>query len=119
MKTSKEIHELTNAIGDATRAYHNAIADNLKECGKELNVMNIWEDEDADGELLNGMRLSVRGDDNDLNDEVIDKIRWNEEKGCVEYHSISYNYRQVDEWANVAWLGDDVDYIYEAIEWEE
>ena len=115
MKTSKELQEMANAIGEATRAYHNAIAVNLKESGKEHKVMNLWEDEDEE----NGLRLSVRGDDCDLNDEVIDKVRWNEEKMCIEYHLTSYNYRDTDEWANVAWLGDDADYVFEAIDWEE
>lgn len=116
MKTSKELQRLSDAIGEAERAYHKAIADNLKEGGKEYRVMNLWgDDEDAP----NGLNLSIRGDDNDLNDEVIDKVRWNEERGCIEYHSVRFNYRQVDEWANIAYLGEDADYVFQAIDWEE
>ena len=114
MKTKKELQELSFAVGKAERAYHKAIADNLKEGGKEYKVLNPWGDED-----INGLNLTIRGYDNDLYDEVIDKVRWNEEKGIIEYHSCSFNYKEVDTWADVSYLDDDADYVFDAIDWEE
>ena len=113
MRTKAELQELSKAIGDAERAFRNAIADNLKESGKEHNI--LFDDEYEDGFIL-----FVRNDDGDgFNTEVIDKVRWNEERECVEYHLIEYNYYyERDEWYSVSLLGDDVDYLYEAIDWE-
>lgn len=111
MKTKKELDKLNDAIGKAISAYHNAIEVNLKECGKEVPVLTDDEDE-------KGLRLSVRGDDYDLNDEVVDKVRWNEEKECVEYHLIEYNYRECDDWYPIYWLDDCKDYVYESIDWD-
>lgn len=111
MKTKKELNALSSAIGKAIREYHNAVEENLKESGKEHNV--VGDDEDVDG-----LRLSVRGDDNDLNDQVVDKVRWNNEKEYVEYHLIEYNYDDCDDWYPMYWLGEEIDYVYDNIDWE-
>ena len=118
MKTKEELQELSFAIGKAERAYHKAIADNLKEGGKEYNVLNPWGDVDEDDEEVNGINLTISGYDDDLYDELIDKVRWNEEKGIIEYHCSKFNYKKVDNWNDVSYLGDDVDYVFDAIDWE-
>jgi len=112
MKTKEELQELSFAIGKAKRVYHKAIADNLKEGGKEFNVLNPWGDEET-----SGLPISFGGDDCDLDEEVVDKVRWNEERGIIEYHSCRFNYLKVDTWADVNYLGDDVDYVFDAIDW--
>lgn len=112
MRTKEQLQELSNAIGVAIRAYHSAVADNLKESGKEHNIL-------FDDEFEKGLMLSVRNDNGDgLITEVIDKVRWNEEMQDVQYHSVEYNYKECDEWYSVSWLGEDADYIFEAIDWE-
>lgn len=111
MKTKKEIYNLNNAIGKAISAYYKAIEDNLKECGKEILILSDDEDDE-------GLRLSVRGCDNDLINEVINKVRWNNEMECVEYHLIEYNGIKCDDWYPIDWLDDCKDYVYESIDWE-
>ena len=109
MKTKKEIMQLRNAVGEAVSAYHNAIESNLKESGREHNV--IGDDEDYDG-----MFLTIY-DNDDINTILVDKVRWNEETECVEYHEAKFNYNECDVWKPIRWRGDDAEYIYEAIEW--
>ena len=112
MKTKNELNKLNNAIYDAMFEYRNAIEDNLKECGKEMAIVPDDEDE-------KGLRLLVRGDNDDLNDQVIDKVRWNEKEQCVEYHLIEYNYKKCDDWYQIFFLDDWKDYVYERIDWGE
>ena len=111
MRTKKEIDDLSIAIAIAEKNYRNAVEANIKEYGKEIPLN--WDDEDEDG-----LVLSVRGDDNDLNEEVVDKVRWNEKEECVEYHLVRFNYKKDDHWYNVTWLGDEVYYIYDSIDWD-
>ena len=115
MKTKEELQELSFSVGKSKRAYHKAIADNLKEGGKEFNVLSPWSDEDEED---NGLNLTIRGYDNDLHDELIDKVRWNEEKGIIEYHCARFDYKKVDTWGDVGYLDDDVDYVFDAIDWD-
>ena len=109
MTTKKELQELSNNIGKAIFAYRNAVAVNLKESGKEHNVI-------GDDEEYNGICLKIRDDDS-VDTALIDKVRWNEERECVEYHCSEWNYQSTDDWTNIAWLGEEIDYIYDAIEW--
>lgn len=106
MKTKKEIMQLRNAVSEAISAYHNAIESNLKESGREHNV--IGDDEEYDGVIL-----KIYNDDYIL----VDKVRWNKETECVEYHEAEFNYKECDVWKPISWLIDDAEYIYEAIEW--
>ena len=109
MKTSRELNEMLMAIGEATLDYHKAIEDNLKESGKEHNV--IGDDEDYDG-----IYLKLR-DDDAVDTALVDKVRWNKEDRQVECHYSSWNYKATDYWTPVYWLADEINYIYENIEW--
>lgn len=111
MKTKEELNKLSQEIVSATFSYHNAIAENLKESGKEHKV--IGDDEDFDG-----IYLKVRDDDS-VDTILVDKVRWNEEREYIEYHCCEWNYTKTDDWCYIAWLGDDADYVFEAIEWED
>ena len=111
MKSKQELQELSNAIGSAIRAYRKAIADNLKECGREVPLL-------SDDEDYNGIILKIRDDDS-VDTIRVDKVRWNEERQYVEYHCAEWNYKEADQWSNIAYLGDDGDYILEAIDWED
>lgn len=110
MKTKKELDKLSAAIGEAIRAYHKAIEDNLKESGKEHKVKGDDEDED-------GLRLTIEND-MDLVDMVFDKIRYNGERNTVEVHVSESDYRKQDYWCNIDWLGDDEDYVNDNIVWD-
>ena len=115
MKTKKELNVLSNAIGDAIRAYHNAIFDNLKESGKEYGVEADWEDEDC-----NGIHLSIVGRHDNLVVLTVDKVRVNPEKGVngvIEAHVCEEDYDGCDYWIVASEFGDDVDYLYDNIIW--
>ena len=111
--------QLRNAIGEAISAYYNAVASNLKESGREHNV--IGDDEDYDGIFLtiydNDDINTILVDNDDINTILVDKVRWNEETECVEYHEAKFNYIECDVWKPIRLLLDDAEYIYEAIEW--
>lgn len=110
MKTKEQLQAMSNAIREAKRTYRNAIAVNLKESGKEHNLL-------FDDEYEKGLMFLVSVGDV-VNTEVIDKVKWNEERQDVQYHIVESNYRECDLWSSVSWLGEDVDFLYEAIDWE-
>ena len=115
MKTKQELQKLSNAIGEATRAYHQAIFDNLKEGGKEYNVEADWEDEDS-----KGIHLSIIGRHDNVVTLEVDKVRFNPEKGLhgvIETHICSEDYDECDYWLMATEFGDDVDYLYDNIIW--
>lgn len=113
MKTLDELNELSNAIGKAVRAYHNAIAENLKESGKEHKVVG-YEDEDEDG-----LRVEIIGRHDDAVSMVVDKVRYNKEHNMVEVHICEEDYRKQDYWTYISTLGDAQDYVNQSIDWEE
>ena len=114
MKTKEELNKLSNAIGDAERAYYNAIKENLKESGKEHSVESDDEDED-------GLHVTTtdRHDNNVI--AVIDKIRLNTEKndyGVVEVHVCEWDYDKEDYWIDIQAFDSDVKpYVYDNIIW--
>jgi hypothetical protein len=110
MKTAKELDKLCMAIGEAIMNYRKAVEANIKESGKELEVVGDDEDED-------GIVLKIR-DDDAVDTCRIDKVRWNEDRDCAEYHCAEWNYREVDTWTPIYWLGGEQDYVYENINWE-
>ena len=115
MKTKAELQVLSDAIGEATRTYHKAIFDNLKESGKEHKVEADWEDEDS-----NGIHLTIIGRHDDAVVLEIDKVRFNKDKGlhgAIEAHVCSEDYDDTDYWLMASELGDDADYLYENIIW--
>lgn len=107
MKTSKEIVILRNAISAASCSYHNAIAENLRESGKEFDV-------EGEDEYTEGLRLEVLNCDEGSDNMVIDKVRWN---GHIECHSNEENYEEHDEWFDIDYLGDAAEYVYDNIIW--
>jgi len=111
MRTKDEMNKLSMAIGEAIRAYHNAISDNLKECGKEMPVLPYDDDDD-------GMRVEIFGRHDDLLSVVVDKVRYNSEDDSVEFHVCEEDYSDADYWTCPSLFGDAADYIYENIDWE-
>jgi len=118
MKTKKELNELSNAIGKAVRAYHQAIFENIKESGKEFKVIG---DNDEDEDDVEGLNLTIIGRHDEAVDIVVDKVRYHQGNAieCVEVHIVRDEYRDVDYWCNADVLGDDLDYVYDSIDWEK
>lgn len=110
MRTSKELSELSAAIGKATNAYHNAVMENLKEGGKEYS---IYTEEDNEGFVI-----EVIGRHNDLIFTEVDKIRYNNENDSVEVHICREDYKAMDYWLEIWALGDATDYILDNIIWD-
>jgi len=101
---------MSHNIGKAIFAYHDAVADNLKESGKEYGVFGDYEDGKVSLTIL---------DDNCSGavNYVIDKVRYNKENEQVEIHICEEDYRECDTWTYGSFLGDNVDYVYDSIDW--
>ena len=114
MKSKEELEKLSYAIGDAERAYYNAVRDNLKESGREHIVESDNEDED-------GLHVTTTDGYNDNVDAVIDKVRYNGENGIdgiVEVHVCKWDYDEKDYWIDIQMFDNDVKpYVYENIIW--
>ena len=110
MKTVQELAELRSNVAKSIFAYHNAIFNNLKESGKEYNILP-FDDE------TNGIRLDYDGVSN-----VIDKVRYAKRGSGVELiecHCCEENFKEVDQWFNIDYWCEDADYIYDAIIWDD
>lgn len=117
MRTSKELKVLSNNIGKAIFAYHDAVKENLKESGKEHGV---YGDEYLEDDEVEAVRLTTFNDDGDgVVFMDIDKVRYNKERDVVEVHVRMEDYRECDWWYNADMLGDTIDYVFDAIKWED
>ena len=108
MKTEKELRKLSANISKAKYVYRNAVAENLKESGKEHKVIDGYDEESK------GLTLKIHGTDTTI---LVDKVRWDNELNCVVYHTAEWNYKETDTWTPIHWLSDEIEYIYDAIEW--
>ena len=109
MKTEKELQELSVNISKAISAYRKAVAENLKESGKEHKVIGNFDEDE-------GLYLTLHDDDS-VDTILVDKVRWNNELNCVEYHSAEWNFNVTNTWTPIHWLNEEIEYIYDAIEW--
>lgn len=111
--TTKELRKLSNNVGEAIFAYHNAVAENLKESGKEHELFRECDDD-------KGVRITMMNDNCDgVVDLVIDKVRYNDDNGQVEIHICEYDYNESDEWDYASSLTDSVDYVFDSIMWDD
>lgn len=110
MKTRKELQELSDNIAKAVFAYHKAVEANLKESGKEYNVIG-----DNDERGLFVQTIGRHG----VVDFLIDKVRYNNDTENVKAHVCEENGAEIDYWLNASFFEEDEDYIYDKIEWED
>lgn len=110
MKTFEELQELSDNIAKAVFAYHKAVKANLKESGKEYNVIC---DDDESGLLVE--TIGRHG----VVDVVIDKVRYNNDTENVEAHVCEENGVEIDYWLNVSYFEEDETHIYDKIEWDD
>lgn len=109
MKTEKELRKMSANISKASFAYQKAVVEKLKESSKEHKVIDEYDEESE------GLTLRVRDTDVVI---LVDKVRWNNELNCVEYHTAEWNFKKTDTWTLIHWLAyDDINRIYDAIEW--
>lgn len=101
-------------------AYHHAVVEMLKECGKELEVVSdLWDD---DEDYPKGVHLTTLGDDGEAYDVVVDRIRYEEKEPVfkVGIHVCRYDYKEVDYWWGINDLMDEcADYVISSIVWDE
>ena len=120
MKSLATIENLRNRMFKAERAYRQAIVENLKEYGKELEVINDeWSEDDG---YPRGVEVTSIGDDNESFSCVVDKIRYEEgeiiDKASI--HVVWYNYKNIDQWWGLNDLiGEAADYVLSCIQWPE
>ena len=116
-----EISAFRRDMIKAKYAYHQAIAQKLKECGKELEVVEeYWDEEDDD--CPKGVHLTTLGDDNNAFDVVVDRIRYEDgdSDGKVAVHICRWEYNEVDYWISIGDLMDEcADYVFSSIMWED
>ena len=117
MKTKKELDELSRKITEATFAYHAAIFDNLKESGKEHDVIPNYDDDDECDD--NGLRITIIGRHDELVDICVDKVRYASGFELIEVHVCEENYKKCDYWCDVDTFGYDADYVFDNIQWEK
>ena len=111
-----EINAYRRDMIKAKYAYHQAIAEKLKECGKELEVVSEYWDKDDD--YPKGVELTNLGDDNNAFNVVVNRIRY--ENGEPSFHVCRWEYTEVDYWVTTGDLTEEcVDYIYDSIIWED
>ena len=106
MKTLEELQELSDNIAKAIFVYHKAVESNLKESGKEYNVTD------------DGLLAEAIGRNGEVV-VVIDKVRYNNDTENVEAHVYEENGDEIDYWLNISCFGEDMDYIYDNIEWDD
>lgn len=109
MKTKKELKQLQANIGHAIMVYLSAIAENLKELNCEVPVQ-------GDDKEVCGVDLSIPFDE-DLNDCVISKVKYSAEKNEIMCFCTHWNYKECNEWMPLSELGDEYDYVLDAIQW--
>ena len=115
-----EIKSFRRDMFKAKFAYHNAIVQKLKECGKELDVVSEYWDEDED--YPRGVHLTSLNDDNEAFDVVVDKIRYEDREPVSKLgiHICRYEYKDVDYWWGINDLMEEcADYVFSSIVWED
>ena len=115
MKTEKEIKALESAIYNAQINYFRAILTNLKEIGKEVDLIN-----DEIGDV--GLTLTNIDDDGNCEVDVVDKVRYNDNgRGeSFEVHIIKCDGKKCDSWVSIDCFNHDCSmYIFANIKWKE
>ena len=107
----KKVSDYFNKMCDAIREYKLAVAEELRKSGKELPLDNGYgEDEPL---------MLYTLDDNMVSVYELDKARYDKEHDCVEFHAVSINYNDADEWIPYYYLNSEDTYAMENIKFDE
>lgn len=118
MKNIATLNALRHQIAIAQTVYRNAIIDNLRECNTELEVLGEYYDKE-DG-WPKGLHLTILGEaDNDPQDVVIDKVKFEDKKTSKVSLHVCYIYpTKADIWWSVSDLDTDcADLVLYSIQW--
>lgn len=121
MKSLATINNLRDRMFKAGFAYRQAIMQNLKEWGKELEVINCdWSEDDG---YPRGVKVTSIGNNDETFSCVVDKIRYedNEIINKASIHVVWLDYNEdIDEWWGLDDLiGEAADYVVSCIQWPE
>ena len=121
MKSLEAIKNLRDRMFKAGREYRQAIVQNLKEYGGELEVINDeWSEDDG---YPRGVKVTSIGNNDETFSCVVDKICYEEGEviNKVGIHVVWYDYNEdVDEWWGLDDLiGEAADYVVSCIQWPE
>lgn len=120
MKNLATIKHLRSVMFQATSKYHQAVIEELKRLGVELEVVAEGYDEE-DGEPK-GCKVTSLGEDNESYEAIIDKIRYDESEPVTKaaIHVAWYDYKQIDQWWGLSDLiGEAADYVIDSIVWPD
>lgn len=120
MKNLATIKHLRSVMFQATSKYHQAVIEELKRLGKELEVVAEGWDED-EGEPK-GCKVTSLGEDNESYEAIIDMIRYEESEPVIKVaiHVAWYNYKEINQWWGLSDLiGEAADYVIDSIVWPD
>lgn len=108
----KKVNDYFNEMCDAIREYKRAVAEELRKVGKELPLDNGYGEDEP---------LVIYTFDDDMQTIVyeLDKARYDKKHECVEFHAVSIDYDDADEWIPYYYLNSDDTYAMENIKWED
>ena len=108
MKTTTQLDQLAEKIGEAIRNYHKACEENLLELGHPVTVQDVYNEDER------GLTLNIVSDTRVLIG-TFDQIRMRNDH--IEVHCLSWDYVPADEWLYLSALGEAADYVLEAAQW--
>lgn len=117
MKITAKMTELSNAIGDAQRAFHKTAFDAIKTLGGSVNVVGD-EDDDEDEESENkGLRVTFLNNDGGATSVRIDRVFIEDDSPALFVHINEESFKSTDYDYYLSELGDAADYVLEHIDW--
>ena len=123
MKNVATIKHLRSNMFKAESKYHQAVIEELKRIGTELEVVSeFYDEEDEENGEPKGCKVTSLGEDNESFEAIIDKIRYEESEPVVKVaiHVVWYDYKQIDQWWGLNDLiGEAADYVIDSIVWPE
>lgn len=108
-------HIITNAFDLMCKAmtnYRTIVKMALKECGKELPLLDGYGDKGY-------LEISVAVGDSLADYYMLDRVRYNEKEDYIEFHAMHWNGNVVDYWIPAYQLGSDDTYAMENIIWTD
>lgn len=115
MKINAKMTELSNAIGDAQRAFRKMAFDTIKMLGGSVNVVG---DDDCDEDEENkGLRVTFINNDGNAATIRIDRVFIEGDSLELFIHINEDGFKSTDYNYYLSELGDAADYVLEHIEW--
>lgn len=109
---NEKVKNAFDTMCDAISQYRITVTNQLKENGKEMPLENGYSEDEP-------LVINAIDDKCEAITYELDKARYNEKHGYVEFHAVSVNYNESDEWIPYYYLGSEDLYAMENIIWED